>query len=107
MAATNKCLAQSNKSRHVSRATKGVYSYQRRMALVTLSRNVSKMSRAALLGCTLALLFSVGAGHAQHENCQSPVQKLPASPPVACVTTQWCSEPWECSISPGWGAANV
>jgi hypothetical protein len=26
MAATNKCLAQNNKSRHVSRATKGVYS---------------------------------------------------------------------------------
>ena len=42
------------------------------------------MSRAALLSCTaLALLFSVGAAHAQQGNLPTPVQKLPAYPPVA------------------------
>jgi hypothetical protein len=55
---------------------------------------LSKMSRAVLLCCTtLALLFSVGAAHAQQGNLPTPVQKLPAYPPVACVTPDWTSEP--------------
>jgi hypothetical protein len=53
------------------------------------------MSRAALLRCTLALLFSVGAAHAQQGNLPTPVQKLPAYPPVACVTPDWRPEPCE------------
>ncbi len=77
------------------------------MALVTLSRNVSKMSRAALLGCTLALLFSVGAGHAQQGNLPTPVQKLPAYPPVACVTPDWRPEPCEDRNASGWRCGNV
>jgi hypothetical protein len=57
---------------------------------------LSKMSRAVLLCCTtLALLFSVGAAHAQQGNLPTPVQKLPAYPPVACVTPDWRPEPCE------------
>jgi hypothetical protein len=67
-----------------------------RTALVTLSHTASKMSRAALLCCTaLALLFSVGAAHAQQGNLPTPVQKLPAYPPVVCVTPNWMPEPCE------------
>src|SRR5438445_11199380 len=56
----------------------------------------STMSRAALLGCTaLALLFSVGAAHAQQGNLPTPVQKLPAHPPVVCVAPNWATEPCE------------
>ena len=54
------------------------------------------MSRVALLCCiALALLFSVGAAHAQQGNLPTPVQKLPAYPPVACVTPDWRPEPCE------------
>ena len=58
-------------------------------------RPVTKMSRAALLCCTALALFSVGAAHAQQGNLPTPVQKLPAYPPVACVTPNWRPEPCE------------
>ena len=53
------------------------------------------MSRSALLCCTALALFSVGAAHAQQGNLPTPVQKLPAYPPVACVTPNWMPEPCE------------
>ena len=56
---------------------------------------VTKMSRAALLCCTALALFSVGAAHAQQGNLPTPVQKLPAYPPVVCVTPNWMPEPCE------------
>jgi hypothetical protein len=57
---------------------------------------LSKMSRAVLLCCTaLALLFSVGAAHAQQGNLPTPVQKLPSYPPVVCVAPNWRPEPCE------------
>src|SRR5260370_14768215 len=64
--------------------------------LTVCALGVSKMSRAALLCCTaLALLFSVGAAHAQQGNLPTPVQKLPAYPPVVCTTPNWTPEPCE------------
>jgi hypothetical protein len=52
--------------------------------------------RRALWCCTaLALLLSGSAAHAQQGNLPTPVQKLPAYPPVACVTPDWRSEPCE------------
>ena len=54
------------------------------------------MSCAALLCCTaLVLVLSAGAAHAQQGNLPKPVQKLPAYPPVACVTPDWRPEPCE------------
>jgi hypothetical protein len=66
------------------------------MALVTLSRSVSKMSRAALICCSaLALVLSPGIAHAQQGNLPRPVQKLPTYPPVVCVTPDWRLEACE------------
>jgi hypothetical protein len=40
-------------------------------------------------------LFSVGAAHAQQGKLPTPVKKLPAYPPVACVSPDWRPEPCE------------
>jgi hypothetical protein len=47
-----------------------------------------------MLRCAaLVLVLSAGAAHAQQGNLPKPVQKLPAYPPVVCVTPNWTSEP--------------
>jgi hypothetical protein len=43
----------------------------------------------------LAMLLASTITHAQQGNLPVPVQKLPAYPPVVCVTTDWRSEPCE------------
>jgi hypothetical protein len=43
----------------------------------------------------LATLLASTITHAQQGNLPKPVQKLPAYPPVACVTPDWRSEPCE------------
>ena len=74
------------------------FAQRRARAVVNTSaapRPVTKMSRAAPLYCTAVALFSVGAAYAQQGKLPTPVQKLPAYPPVACVTPDWRPEPCE------------
>ena len=75
------------------------FAQRRARAVVNTSaapRPVTKMSRAALMCCTaLTLILSAGVAHAQQGNLPRPVQKLPAYPPVVCVTPNWRSEPCE------------